>query len=147
MVGSYSVMRRFMRHPSDIPIELKVEQCDRRAAAQRRLLNDVGAGGLSFHSAMQIPVGSIVTIRIPTVSTAFEFRGHVTWCIEATDCFNVGLAFDDRDEAFKARMMEQVCHIERYKRSVQREEGRSLTGEEAAREWIEKYASEFPGAR
>jgi hypothetical protein len=44
----------------------------------------------------------------------------------------------------RARMVEQVCHIENYKKVVYQAEGRLLTAEEAAMEWISKYASQFP---
>jgi len=40
-------------------------------------------------------------------------------------------------------MIEQLCHIERYRWKVQKEEGRLLTSEEAAVEWISRYAGVF----
>jgi hypothetical protein len=36
-------------------------------------------------------------------------------------------------------VVEQVCHIENYKKVVYQAEGRLLTAEEAAMEWIGKY--------
>ena len=54
------------------------------------------------------------------------------------------MSFLDAEDAFLARMVEQVCHIEDYRKSVHRIEGRELSPEEAAMEWIEKYASQFP---
>ncbi len=42
------------------------------------------------------------------------------------------------------RMVEQVCHIERYRADVLEREGRALTGEQAAEEWIKRYAEDFP---
>jgi hypothetical protein len=56
----------------------------------------------------------------------------------------VGVRFEDRDTAISVRMVEQVCHIEQYKLQVRETEGRELTGEQAAMEWIEKHAHEFP---
>ena len=41
-------------------------------------------------------------------------------------------------------MVEQICHIEQYRREVLKKEGRRLSSEEAASEWIVKYASDFP---
>jgi hypothetical protein len=46
-------------------------------------------------------------------------------------------------EAFRARMVEQICHIERYHRQ-QLSDGRFVSEEEAAIEWIAKYAGQFP---
>ena len=42
------------------------------------------------------------------------------------------------------RMVEQVCHIEHWKKEIREKEGRELTGEQAAMEWIKKYAKDFP---
>ncbi len=46
-------------------------------------------------------------------------------------------------EAFQARMRAQCEAIQQYRSKVVREEGRDLTLEEAAMEWIEQYAGEF----
>jgi hypothetical protein len=54
------------------------------------------------------------------------------------------VTFLDADDAFLARMVEQVCHIEDYRKSVQRLEGRALSPEAAALEWIAHHAAQFP---
>jgi hypothetical protein len=46
-------------------------------------------------------------------------------------------------EAFQARMRAQCEAIQQYQSKVIREEGRDLTLEEAAVEWIELYADNF----
>ncbi len=43
-----------------------------------------------------------------------------------------------------ARMVEQICHIEQYKNEILKAEGRQLDSKQAALEWIQKFASEFP---
>ena len=58
--------------------------------------------------------------------------------------YEVGVEFVMPDDEYRARMVEQLCYIEHYKRRVQAREGRELSGEQAAREWIEKYAAHFP---
>jgi hypothetical protein len=45
---------------------------------------------------------------------------------------------------FLARMVEQVCHVDKYRKSVQRSECRVLSPEEAALEWVDKHAARFP---
>jgi len=67
------------------------------------------------------------------------------WNKKTGNGFEVGLKFDDPDEIFRLRMIEQICHIEHYRTEVERQDGRYLTSEEAAREWISLYAAEFPG--
>ena len=41
-------------------------------------------------------------------------------------------------------MIEQICHIEKYKKVLCTKSGKTVTGEEAALDWIKKYAKYFP---
>ena len=136
--------RRFIRHPADIPIEYALD--DESAESLGGLVHDVSFGGLAFEAELCPEHGTIIEIRIPTVSPPFETRGQVVWCRKADDHYEVGVRFLEQGDAFKARMVEQVCHIEQYRRDVLENEGRKLSGAAAAREWIEKFASKFPGA-
>ena len=58
----------------------------------------------------------------------------------------MGVQFLDATDAFRARMVEQVCTIERYRTQVREQEGRELSAHEAAAEWIGKFAGRFPVA-
>ena len=75
----------------------------------------------------------------------FEITASVMWCRESNHQFDIGVAFMDADEAVEFRIVEQVCYIEHYKRKAFKTEGRKLTTEEAAREWIARFSSEFTG--
>jgi hypothetical protein len=68
----------------------------------------------------------------------------VVWCREEAGEFQVGVKFTEEETAYAVRMVEQLCYIEHYRQSVQETEGRKLSGEEAALEWIEKFAGNFP---
>ncbi len=46
-------------------------------------------------------------------------------------------------DTFKLRMMAQVRQIRQYKRTLA-QQGRRLSWNEAALEWITRYAAEFP---
>ena len=46
-------------------------------------------------------------------------------------------------DTFLGRMEAQCSHIRRYRREVMRREGRRLRYDEAALEWIERYAEDF----
>ena len=48
-----------------------------------------------------------------------------------------------RHDAFKTRMLAQVRQIRKYKEILEKQ-GRYLSIEEAAMEWINRYAAEFP---
>jgi PilZ domain len=134
-------MRHFIRHPADIPIE--VTAGDQLVHATRHIHN-VSLGGLAFQSDGELEPGIIVEVRIPFVRPIFETKARVVWCSAREGSFELGVAFLDPEDAFRARMVEQVCHIENYRKVVYQAEGRLLTAEEAAMEWISKYASHFP---
>jgi hypothetical protein len=135
-------MRQFIRHPVDVPIEIDTDESGPPSALHT---HDISRGGLAFRCDFEVMPGSHVEVRIPYVKPAFEARARVVWCRphDATS-YELGVTFLDAEDAFLARMVEQVCHIEDYRQSVYRSEGRELSSEEAAMEWIEKYASEFP---
>ena len=47
------------------------------------------------------------------------------------------------EEVFRARMLEQVRQIRRYRKKILKDTGRLISLDEAAMEWIERYASSF----
>jgi hypothetical protein len=104
---------------------------------------NLSEGGLAFTAADCIPVNSIIELRIATVQPAFEAKARVAWCKEENGRFLVGVQFLDKNDAFQSRMVQQVCAIENY-RSEQLQKGRVLDSQQAASEWITKYASRFP---
>jgi Tfp pilus assembly protein PilZ len=135
-------MRRFARHPTDIPIDVR-PAAKRPNTAESCLMTTISQGGLSCQIANCIDVGSIVDINILSVSPSYHGTGEVIWCRPVSGCFEVGVRFTSTEEAFKARMVQQVCQIEHYKNIVFEREGRALNGDQAATEWIEKYAAQF----
>lgn len=148
-----AVMRQYIRHPSHIPIEFQLD--DATPPVPYRT-TDVSEGGLCFQAEGPMPRGKRIRLNIPLCFQAhgcleesrseehFEAEGVVAWCRKELDRYAVGVQFLDSNTRFGVRMVEQVCHIEHYRHDVLLEEGRSLTSEEAAREWVERYAAEFP---
>ena len=101
-------------------------------------------GGLSFHSKNKLEAGAQISIRIPLLRETVQVSGQVVWCKKQGDAYEVGVTFRDKQEAFRTRMVEQICHIEEYRSEVLEQEHRQLTSEQAAIEWIKKYAASFP---
>jgi len=140
-------MRSYIRHPSSIPIGFQLESGGGRApTTETEQALNVSKGGLAFLSRHPIAPGKVIRVRIPLVDPPFEALGHVAWCHQRADHYEIGMAFLDDADIFPARMVEQLCHIEAYRRRVRHDEGRALSSEEAAREWIERFAPHFPGA-
>ncbi len=133
--------RIYLRHPLDIPIEI---QMDRVAATEEEYLIDIGAGGLCFRSTIPLERGKHILIKIPLIRPVFEAEGEVIWSRKKHNHYDVGIRFVQNIDAFRIRMVEQVCHIQQYKEDVYEKEGRFLSGTEAALEWIDKYAARFP---
>ncbi len=134
-------MRQYLRHPSDIPIAYHV---DAAVASGTDYLRNISQGGLCFSSRSPIAPGSSVHLEISIAEPVFEADGIVVWCRPSDRGFEVGVRFDGVEANYSVRMVEQVCHIEHYRRETLRSEGRVLTGEEAAIEWIERNAGQFP---
>jgi hypothetical protein len=137
-------MRQFIRHPAGIPIEISADHPSRWGTHHA---SNLGLGGLAFRCERKLDPGSVIALRIVVVRPEFSAAARVVWCRESEAGFDLGVEFLDPDDAFRARMVEQVCHIEKYRLAVQREEGRVITAEEAAMEWINRHAAQFPGAQ
>ena len=134
-------MRAFIRHPSDIPINVSRHSQVTHAVPK---LHDVSIGGLCFTTAEAYENGRLVDVVIPHLRPPFSAAGRVVWCGKDGDTYIVGVQFLDANDVFQARMVEQVCHIEQY-RAEMINQGKDIDIEQAAREWIESYAADFPG--
>ena len=107
-------------------------------------LREIGPAGLVFASRLVLNPGAAIELHIPIALPALETHGRVVWCRPEGDHFIVGVEFSHRIDRFQARMIWQVCRIEHYRKTVQEREGRELTRQEAAVEWIKLHARDFP---
>lgn len=133
--------REFIRHAADVPIQVRA--ADDAAAHVGKGVN-VSVGGLSFVSDCELEPGSVIEVSIDAVDPPFAARARVMWAQPDDGRWCVGVRFLDAADAFRARMVEQVCEIERYRRGVEESEGRVLTSPEAAAEWIGRFGERFP---
>jgi hypothetical protein len=132
-------MRSYIRHPTTIPIHIFTGA---KKSAQVTV-NNLSAGGLSFFTDIPVKVGMIVDLLIPFVQPDYQGEGIIVWRRnEPPKGFEVGVRFANDDEYFRVRMVEQVCQIEEYRQQL-KEAGRNLTAEEAAHEWITRFAANF----
>lgn len=134
-------MRNYIRHPTSIPIKVSSSG---EVSSQVRV-NNLSAGGLSFFTDLPVKVGSVVDLMIPFVTPDYQGEGVIVWRRSHAPGYEVGVRFANDDEYFRVRMVEQVCQIEEYRQQLA-EVGRKLTAEEAAMEWINRFAANFDGA-
>ncbi len=134
--------REFIRHPTGVPIRIHCEETARRTV---RNLSNISVGGLACRSDEAMPIGCEVMVEIPVSTPPFQARGTVCWCRALpAKGFELGIRFTSREDAFAARMVEQLCQIERYRKHVKDHQGREIDSAEAAIEWINIYAERFP---
>ncbi len=134
--------RKYIRHPSDIPLQYALID---KPCLRAKATNNISLGGLSFSVKEELKTDSWLTITINLHDNNFKVDAQVCWCRAQNDAsYDVGVDFSDNLDAFSIRMIEQLCYIECYKKKVLDNEGRELDSDEAAKEWIEKFATEFP---
>jgi len=107
-------------------------------------LTNVSLGGLSFVSKQPLQVDQMVRVSIPVLRQDNHLSGKVVWCEQSQNGYEIGIEFEGSKDVFRLRMIEQICHIEHYRKEVKFAEGRELSSEEAANEWITRHAGDFP---
>jgi hypothetical protein len=130
----------YIRHPNDIPAQISL--CSQNILSSNTASHS-GKIGISLSTEHFYAIGTALEISIK--DPAFKASGHATWCIPERDgSFRTGLVFDDPATAYAVRMIEQICHIEQYRKKIKDDEGRALSSEDAAHEWIVRFAKDFP---
>lgn len=137
----YPVDRRYLRHPTGMPIHFVLSG---DLPVCREYLRNVSEGGLCFQAVIPVEPGSCLEVRIPVGDRLFEAMTIVQWCRTVGQAFEVGVQFVDADDQYAARLVEQLVYIEEYRQELAREQGRQLSSEEAAAEWIAQFAADFP---
>ncbi|MEH6652304.1 MAG: hypothetical protein V7707_19955 [Motiliproteus sp.] len=89
--------------------------------------------------------GQILRLSIPAITDDTSADTRVISCSDNYQGYQLMLAFTDEEQAFRFRMVEQLCHIHQYQRQLQYQ-GRRLSINEAAGEWISCFAGQFISA-
>lgn len=134
-------MRKYIRHPANVPIEYRISG---KNETGKNYTKNISHGGLCFNSKSCVDKDVTLFIKIPVTRPEFTVKGQVVWCKEYEDNVEIGVKFVHPGDSFKTRMVEQICYIKEYQKMVKEEQGRNLTDQEAALEWIKKYAKDFP---
>lgn len=134
-------MRKYLRHPVDIPIEFTVTEKNSDKFASS---DNMSIRGLCFITSDCIPNDSIIIIKIPLIDPRFRIEGRVIRCVRKNENVEIGVEFITQDDVYTTRMIEQICYIKQYQQDIAKKYGRILTDKEAAQEWIKKHAAKFP---
>ncbi len=106
--------RKYIRHPAKISLEYRIfgEQ-----EIKTETTKDISFGGICFRGQDYIEPGTTLKLKFPSVHTNYEVAGQVVWCSQKKDHVEMGLQFLDENEAYRARLIEEICHL----KSVQEE--------------------------
>ena len=107
-------------------------------------VTNVSLGGLAFLSDRPLEKLARVRICITILDQDNFLVGNVVWCNPIGSGYEIGVEFERSRDVYRLRMIEQICHIEHYRKEVERVEGRQLSPQDAAKEWIARYAGDFP---
>jgi len=135
------ISREYIRHPSRVPLMIASHGTRQQLSLK---LNNVSAGGLAFDSPVEFHVDAVVKIKMPSTKPVFKVDAVVQWCRELKGRFEMGVRFLDPEDAFKVRMVEQICHISEYRKEAQKVTGKRMAWNKASMEWIEKNGGNFP---
>ena len=139
--------RRFIRHPLCFPLSYTVVQkkLKKDQESVRSETINVSLVGLLFPSQQPVDPKSKIVLKMPFENKVFNIRAQVVRCIPnaQTKLYDVAVSFLKTQEAFKARMIEQIYLIAGYRDMLSLQLGKEVSLEDASRRWIKKYSARF----
>lgn len=126
----------YIQHPNGVEIECLAQET---TATERAYL----PVGLIVTLENDYAAGTALSINHPQLPDDLPIEAEVVWSRRQKNGFQLGLGFRTEEDLYRIRMLEQLCHIHLYQKEM-RSEGRKLSNENAAKEWIELYAAHFP---
>lgn len=128
-------------HPATQPLEFQIHPDPPAIARHRTGLY------LRFETPRAPHRGSQLLLRIRAAGETYRFHSEVIEVDRSRSPNRVVVWIGKKREAFAARMVEQLCHIAHYRLLTAATEGRRLSAEGAAAEWIARFAAHFPALR
>ena len=139
-----TAIRKHIRHLTGIPIEVSLDYAQADPVdSEDDTITNVSLGGLSFIANDRLDISDHINVRFPVLRDNTVLGGKVVWCEKTGRGYEVGLEFDDPEAVDQLKVIEHICHIENYRKEIHNRENRQLSSEQAAREWISKFAGDF----
>lgn len=129
----------FIQHPKEIPVTFLSTSTKKEEHKEIREGKDAG---ICFWTVEKPELDAQVVLGIDLDSNHFIGRGSVVRVQPENDGCWVCVKISPED-AFTIRMAEQLCQIEHYRLDNKQYFDRNMTADEAAQEWIAKYAAQF----
>ena len=137
--------RRFIRHPLCLPLSYTVIEKKPNKEGLRSQTINISLGGLLFPSKQPVEPKSQIVIKMPFENRVFNVKAQVVRCIRnsETQLYDIAVSFLRTQEAFKAKMIEQIYLIAGYRDMLSLQTGKEISLQEASRLWIKKYSARF----
>jgi c-di-GMP-binding flagellar brake protein YcgR len=107
--------RQYIRHPAEISVEYAISGEQEKTTD---LTQDISFGGIRFRGRSYIEPGTVLSLKFPTIHAGYEVSGRVVWSKQKKDHVEMGVEFLDENEAYRAQLIEEICHL----KSKQQEE-------------------------
>lgn len=121
-------------------ISLNLHQDNSTAAVQ--LMGDIlPDDSLVLSSALAFEVGKPARLAVCFLEQSFQVKGAVESCTRIGSSFLLNFRLHQQDK-LQTRMLLQLSEIEQY-RHYQLSQGRVVSIDEAASEWVKRYAEDF----
>lgn len=134
-------MRQHARRNTEIPLRYYGYGMQDHKSGQ---LRNVSLNGLSFKSHYPFQSGMRLVVNIPYLNPLFKASASVIWCHHSDSSYEVGIKFHDDGNADASKIMfEQICLIENYRTDVRKNEGRTISSEQAAKEWFSMQGNDI----
>lgn len=118
----------------------------RRDSHHARTIQNLSVGGIACYSEEPVPTGERVAIEMAIGAQQVQLHGTVVWCRAAGGRFELGLRFEEDRAETRARVYRELAEIEHYRHEVLMLEGRQLSSDAAALEWMSGRGVAQPGA-
>ena len=131
------------RISSGLSIRLRPE---RKHGAHPRTIQNVSLGGIACYSDEPVATGDRVAVEMLVGGQQLLLQGIVVWCRAGGGRFELGVRFDEGPADTRERMCRDLAEIEQYRHEVLLLEGRQLSSDAAALEWMSGRAAAPAGA-
>ena len=139
--------RHFIRHPICLPLFFKVLEPGKKKNQEdtpSQTIN-ISLGGLLFPSKHSVNIEAKIMIKMPFENKVFNVKAKVVRCLRnpQTKLYDIAACFLRTQEAFKAKMIEQMYLIAEYRDLLSLQTGKEISLEDASRKWIKRYSARF----
>lgn len=128
-------MRDETRHPISFEITYTIEE---EPSPHDDMVKNISEGGLCLLTREAIEVGSELEFTLTIGDKSYQLAGFSVWekaSSEINDVYEIGVQFDLDSQEVATTIVQLICNLHLYRKTIEIEEGRNITLHEAALEF------------